>query len=178
MALITRVARLFRADFNAVLDRIEEPDVLLRQAVREMQEDLARGEHSLQVMEHEYAHKSLRQKELLRTQADLGEELDVCFAADKDELARPLIKRKIESERMLSVLMRQLESLRTRITNASERLKQNRARFESMRQKADLLSEREHDTNPSDDWPIPDIAVRDEDIEVALLREKQRRAPS
>ena len=41
MALITRVSRLFQADFHAVLDRIEEPEVLLRQAVREMEEELA-----------------------------------------------------------------------------------------------------------------------------------------
>ena len=44
MALITRVSRLFQADFHAVLDRIEEPEVLLRQAVREMEEELARDE--------------------------------------------------------------------------------------------------------------------------------------
>jgi phage shock protein A len=36
MALITRVSRLFRADVNAVLDRIEEPASLLRQAVLDM----------------------------------------------------------------------------------------------------------------------------------------------
>ena len=44
MALITRISRLFQADLHAVLDRIEEPDLLLRQAVREMQDDLARDE--------------------------------------------------------------------------------------------------------------------------------------
>ena len=43
MALMTRVARLFRADLHAVLDRIEEPEVLLRQALREM-EDGVNGE--------------------------------------------------------------------------------------------------------------------------------------
>ena len=30
MALINRVSRLFTADFNAVLDRIEEPELLLK----------------------------------------------------------------------------------------------------------------------------------------------------
>jgi len=37
MALVTRLTRLFQADFHAVLDRIEEPDLQLKQAVREMQ---------------------------------------------------------------------------------------------------------------------------------------------
>ena len=43
MPLVDRVARLFRADLHAVMDRIEEPDVLLRQALREMEEELALG---------------------------------------------------------------------------------------------------------------------------------------
>ena len=53
MALITRVARLFRADFHAVLDRVEEPDILLRQAIREMEDDLARDEKGYQRQQQE-----------------------------------------------------------------------------------------------------------------------------
>ena len=37
MALITRLSRMMRADFNALLDRLEEPDILLAQALRDMQ---------------------------------------------------------------------------------------------------------------------------------------------
>ena len=40
MALINRVTRLFKADIHAVLDQIEEPEQLLRQAVRDMEEEL------------------------------------------------------------------------------------------------------------------------------------------
>ena len=42
MALIKRLSRLFAADLHAVLDQIEEPEALLKQAVREMEEELAR----------------------------------------------------------------------------------------------------------------------------------------
>ena len=45
MALITRISRLFKADFHAVLDQIEEPEQLLRQAIREMEDDLDATEH-------------------------------------------------------------------------------------------------------------------------------------
>ena len=47
MALITRISRLFKADFHAVLDQIEEPEVLLRQAVREMEDSIAHGDQEL-----------------------------------------------------------------------------------------------------------------------------------
>ena len=49
MALINRMSRLFTADVHAVLDRIEEPDVLLRQAIREMEEALERSEHDVRM---------------------------------------------------------------------------------------------------------------------------------
>ena len=58
MTLIARVSRLFRADLHAVLDRVEEPDLVLRQAVREMEEDLARDGRRADALD-------LRQRRLL-----------------------------------------------------------------------------------------------------------------
>ena len=43
MALINRISRLFTADMHAVLDRLEEPDVLLKQALREMEDESAKS---------------------------------------------------------------------------------------------------------------------------------------
>ncbi len=53
MALINRMSRLFTADVHAVLDRLEEPDVLLKHAVREMEEELARNEQRARALELE-----------------------------------------------------------------------------------------------------------------------------
>ena len=44
-----------------------------------------------------------------------------------------------------------------------------------MRQKSELLADDEADRR-EDRWSGPDVTVRDEDVEVALLHEKQRRA--
>ena len=52
MALVTRLSRLFQADFHAVLDRIEEPDLQLRQAVREMQFALDQDQQRQQLLQH------------------------------------------------------------------------------------------------------------------------------
>ena len=42
MALIKRVARLFHSDMHAVLDRLEDPESLMKHSIREMEEDLRR----------------------------------------------------------------------------------------------------------------------------------------
>ena len=99
MALITRVSRLFQADFHAVLDRIEEPEVLLRQAVREMEEELARDEQRSKMLTHEQRQLVTRETGLKQSLHDIDEELDTCFAAGNDELARACIRRKLEAQR-------------------------------------------------------------------------------
>ena len=53
MALITRLSRLFEADFHAVLDRIEEPELQLKQAVREMQFAVDQGRQRIKLLQHE-----------------------------------------------------------------------------------------------------------------------------
>jgi hypothetical protein len=44
-----------------------------------------------------------------------------------------------------------------------------------MRQKSELLADDAADRR-EDAWSGPEVTVRDEDVEVAFLREKQRRA--
>ena len=79
MALITRLSRLFQADFHAVLDRIEEPDIQLKQAVREMEFDLQQDEQALALLQHEAAQLLTTIDELLLKATAFDEELDICF---------------------------------------------------------------------------------------------------
>ena len=92
MALITRVSRLFRADIHAVLDRMEEPELLLKQAVREMEQQIAGRRHDLG-------------QRLQETQ----EEMDLCFDTGNESLLRALLKRKLETERFAKFLDRKQE---------------------------------------------------------------------
>lgn len=178
MPLITRVSRLFRADLHAVLDRIEEPDVLLRQAVREMEEELVHDEQRARVLKHEYGQLTARQTELERSLDEIEEELTVCFEAGEDDLARALIRRKLEAQRFAKFLSRKRDSLEESLGSLKARLDENRARLDGMQQKAELLAEDEASHHNEDSLSAPDFSVRDEDVEVAFLREGQKRRPS
>ncbi|WP_455234010.1 PspA/IM30 family protein [Thiogranum longum] len=175
MALITRVSRLFRADLHAVLDRIEEPDVLLKQAVREMEEELARDEQRVRLLSHEQDQLSARRDEIDQSLDEIDEELDLCFASGKDDLARTLVKRKLETQRFRKQLLRRRGTLEESLNALNARLNENRVQLDSMRQKAELLAEDRTSDQPGDSWSTLDAAVRDEDVEVAFLREKSRR---
>lgn len=175
MALINRVSRLFRADLHAVLDRIEEPDVLLKQAVREMEDELGRDEQRIKVLRHEHAQIVARETDVAHSTSEIEEELDVCFESGKTDLARALIKRKLESQRFRKLLSRKRDGLQAALIGLEARLDENRARLESMRQKAELMTEDSESHPVEDNWTVPDITVRDEEVEVAFLREKQKR---
>ena len=71
MPISNRIKRLFRADVNALLDVIEEPDAVLKQAIREMQEaldtkrgHLARNEKSIESLKANETHLKERISQL------------------------------------------------------------------------------------------------------------------
>lgn len=176
MALITRVSRLFQADLHAVLDRIEEPDVLLRQAVREMEEELANDEQRMKLLRHEQQQIITRQADIESTLREIDEELDLCFGSGKEDLARPLVRRKLEVLQFEKALARKKQAADQALNTLKSRLQENRGELENMRQKVELLAAESKPEQVSDGWPDSQVCVRDEDVEVAFLREKQQRS--
>jgi phage shock protein A len=175
MALINRISRLFQADMHAVLDRMEEPEALLKQAVREMTENVNNEEQHCKLMHKEMQHLDERLKDIDQTLAKIKSELDVCFASEKDELARSLIKRKLETQLFRKTITRKRDGLANQISELNQRLQDNRLRLAAMQQKLELLTENTHN-DYNDDYDLAaDIHVRDEEVEVDFLREKQKR---
>jgi phage shock protein A len=175
MALITRVSRLFQADFHAVLDRIEEPEAILRQAVREMEEELARDEQRSTMLQQEQRQIVTRITGFEQSLQDIEEELGACFAAGNDDLARASIRRRLEAQRLVGNLSRKLGEIGETLDALKTRIRENRSRLESMRQKAELLADESTRTRTAENWNTPEVTVSDEEVEVALLREKQHR---
>ena len=177
MTLITRVSRLFRADMHAVLDQLEEPDLVLRQAVREMEEDLGRERKNLDALRARLQQIAARDAEIEHVLTDIEEKLDICFEAGKDDLSRALIRRRLESQAQRSLLSRNRSRLEERLARLQSCVGEHSAQLEAMRQKAELLAPHEPDRQEQM-HDMPDLAVRDADVEVAFLRERQRRERS
>ena len=175
MALINRMSRLFTADVHAVLDRIEEPDVLLKQAIREMEEELALSEQRVRVLEHEREALGERQRKVQAALAELGEQLDVCLDNGNDELARKVLKRRLETERLAQHITERRVAVDKELAQRRAVVNEQREQLDVMRQKADLLATT---SSAGDDRGKMEFAVGDDEVEVALLRERQKRQPS
>jgi len=174
MALVTRLSRLFQADFHAVLDRIEEPDLQLRQAVREMQFALEQDQQRLQLLQHEATQVDKACAAAATNLKSFDEELDICLAAKKDDLARDLIRRKLSHEKQMQALQQQSTSIDVQRQHLAKQIDEQNQQLTSMKQKLELLVS-DDDRFAGDGFSHAD-AIRSEEVEIALLREKERRA--
>jgi phage shock protein A len=178
MALITRLSRLMRADLNALLDRLEEPDILLAQALRDMQQTLADDARTLAAMTRERQQLRQRRETLSQRNTAASAELELCLDAEQDDLARALLRRGLEQERLDALLGQRERDLDSRIQALTETLSQRRQRLEALRAQASLFS---NALEPNDEpaGSLADAAlapIQDADIEIALLAAKRRRA--
>ena len=182
MALINRLSRLFKADFNAVLDRIEEPEQLLRQAIRDMEDELIGSEQRTRARTHDQEILAARRVELEEKLSGLEEELDLCFGSKKHALARSSVKKKLEGQRFLKRLSSKISANDKCLAKAREQLDTDRSTLEGLKQKAELFAQRGSSENDSefDDaaWLKHEFVVSDDEIEVAYLREQQARSTS
>ena len=180
MAIINRLSRLFRADFHAVLDRIEEPEQMLRQAVREMDNEVAQMQRYIEQQQRTQAALETRKRELGARVETADRELDLCFANDKPELARALVRQKLEADRLITHVDGKLATLADDIARNKARLDEQRATLESIRQKADVFAGESVTDEPAVDvvGATRDFSITDADVDIAMLREQQLRGAS
>jgi len=177
MAVITRISRLFRADFHAVLDQIEEPELMLRQAIREMQDDLAVREQRIRVAANEQAELQVRKDDLAVTLTDIEDQLDLCFASQKPELARNLVRRKLETQRHAKYLASRESATDKYLCEQRAMLDEHRMTLDGLRQKAEIFTRgsREPAGSAGAEAFDRDLVVSEDEVEVAFLREQNKR---
>jgi phage shock protein A len=172
------MSRLLTADMHAVLDRIEEPDVLLRHAIREMEEELGQSEQRVNLLEHERARLADRHHTVEAALVELDEQLGVAFDSRNDELARKVIKRKLETERLTKHVAERRAAIDKSLEERRRTLDEQREHLDVMRQKAELLMETPHAKGHADEWSKTEFTVGEDEVELAFLRERQRRTQS
>lgn len=184
MALINRISRLFKADFHAVLDQIEEPEALLKQAIRDMEDDLSSMQQRIDLCSHDQDALTQHKSEFEGANTQYAAQLDLCFESDKHDLARNIIRKKLETERLLKRLNKKHAANAKYLAEQRTLLDQNVATLEGLRQKAELFAQhapaRSDDPSEFDDitWMSREMTVDDDEVEVAYLSERNLRGAS
>ena len=180
MALMTRLARLVRADLNAVLDRLEAPELVLAQSVREMEQALDQGRHALTRLDRELARLALRDTALAEEEARTAGALAEGLTEGREALARPLVRRRLETARNRARLQTRRAELTQERVRLAARGASQAARLDDLRARAALYTpdpqrSTDDDRDPLDPaWSAPDSGVSDAEVELELLRLRRR----
>jgi phage shock protein A len=158
---------------NAVLDQIEEPELLLKQAIRDMQEMLDQDEQQIKLKQHEQQQLTKKKASLDSTLDEIETQLPLCFQSEKENLARSLVKRKLEAQQNIKAITQKYSTLEESMEKLISRVKEQQSQLENMQQKAEIFGE-ETLNNSAASWDNAAPSVQDDDIEIAFLHEKQK----
>ena len=174
MTLITRISRMFKADMHGILDAIEEPQAMLKQAMREMENEIARSEELLAAKAGRRKFLASAKEEQAAAFSELEHQINLVFSAHNEDLAKALVRKKLELAQRSKTIEQALRTIEGEITAASGRIKEQKDKLQeiSARMKladASAVSQRSGEASFGG-------SVSDEDVEVAFLAEKSRRA--
>lgn len=174
MAIFTRLARLLRADLHALLDRMEAPDVLLQQSLREMTAELQQRQQEQQRRKQQL-HALQQRSQTLQQQCDQQQsELALCLDGDNDTLARTLLRRQLEAVQLIQQLQQQHQRVQSEFDQAAAELQQRQSELQSLQAQAECWLDQAAEANPVD--VEARYAVTEADVELALLKAKKVRS--
>jgi len=185
MSIIDRIVRLCKADIHGLMDALEDKRLLLKQSLREMEEET---EHEQRRYGHLLATRRRLAAEADRTRSGLDKlegELDLAVASGHDELCRSLIKKRIGQLELYDARGSAMAELDAAIAAARDKLEHQRLACDQLKLQADEYLRRSASyAQDMDAYPQHEehsrSATLDPAVELELLQRKQaytQRAP-
>lgn len=174
MGITTRFLRLCKADIHGLMDQLEDKRLLLKQHLRDMEEELSRKQARLKrmVASREQAQRE-HEKHSLECEK-LDQDLAVAIDKDKDDIARRLIKRLKPLAHHRDQLGRHIETLDLEIRQLRDCVEEQRLQYEQLQlRSAQYLHRAEREQR--DDIISHDITQEpsEEEVELELLQRKE-----
>jgi phage shock protein A len=143
-SLFKRINDVLSANINELIDRVEDPDRMVKQIIREMEDNISKAKEG--VVEAIASEKQL-QKELENNQKQVADWLGKAQTAlqhDNEELARAALARKKEHEAICKALEPSWLSAKNTSDRLKSQLKALEAKLEEARRKRTSLAARQH----------------------------------
>jgi len=178
MTLIARITRLFKADLHGILDSLEEPEEVIKQAIRDMEEDIATQEGRLADLHAALQRLAREAQETAAALQEIEQHIDTCFAAENEPLAKNLIRKRLEIVRRARGIARAHEETQAHSEELAAKIAAHKAQLAAVIQRLKLYEETRarHGWAPSPCSPLQgESVVTDDEVEVAFLEEKRRR---
>ena len=172
MSIVNRIGRLFKADMHSILDSIEDPQSMLSQALRDMQDCIAHDEARLREITAQRTDAEKKAGEIANVRKDAEAKIELCIKGGNDTLARSVIRKKLECTRFEEALKQRATALSQEQQNVATLLQKRREKFEELKEKAALF--RSMPVADAADEPGASNRITESDVEIALLAERER----
>jgi phage shock protein A len=178
MGIMTRLTRLFKADIHGVMDQIENKELILKQCLREMETSLAEKQGRLNQLTAALDQARNEMSHLQREKEKLEQDLKTAILKEKDDIARLLIKKRIQIEQMTEAGMQRADAIEKECQVLGENIEAQKHQLAETR----LRSESWLKAGESREWAktlsrIPSQnagnVISDEEIELELIKLKE-----
>lgn len=136
MGIMTRILRLWKADIHGVMDQLEDKELLLKQYLREMENDLQKKEGRLQQLAAACGKTNIdlaaRRQEIDKLEKDLR----LALRKENDEIAKALIRKQRIQHKHCEHLQQQRQALVEEQEHLSGVLDEQRLQYDSLKAKA------------------------------------------
>ena len=139
MNILDRIAQVLRANINDLLDNAEDPEVMLNQILRDMEDSLDKGKS--QVAE-QIAQEKMMQADLDAAQKNVtewGKKAELALAKEKEDLAREALRRQADYEEQVAVYEKQLAAQQDAVKKLKADLAALESKYQDARRKKDTL---------------------------------------
>lgn len=172
MRIISRVLRLFKADMHAILDSLETPEAIVKQAVRDMRDEIEKSELQLLAVNKQQARLQQSEQKIADQMQSLQQQIGFCFEQRNEQLARSIIRKNLETECIAEQIAQQLLAVTDEKIALQQQLEERQQKLQTISEKLVLFSECSDDI----DWQQQPAVntVTPDDVELAFLYAKRQ----
>ncbi len=136
MTIIKRLTNLLTADMHAVLDLIEDPVVILKQAIRDMEASIEEQHKSECILKANLNILLMEEQQLNKQTESINLDLEHSFKTNNSKLAKKLIKRKLLLKKYNEIIQQNIHSLNETISHLHKQLIEKNSQCESIKQES------------------------------------------
>jgi phage shock protein A len=139
MGIMDRLSTLVRANINDLLDKAEDPEIMIDQILRDMETNIRQAREQVAAMIAQEKELQADYAETSKLSTEWGAKAQRAVDAGKDDLAREALRRKRDNEQNSGVYQQQLTVQEQTVTKLKDQLRQLEAKYSATMSQRDTL---------------------------------------